>query len=140
MERGCAYFFAMTPNGRIQLFGELADSLSWGAPETIRRFLYEVLLLYARNIIVIENTDEEEPVVESYAVKSAEVYGELLQGVGAELLDVLVVGRGRIISLYREGHYSKEKYGAAKSLLSQNYLCEDDSLEDYGQIPWLEES
>lgn len=141
MERDRAYFFAMSPGGAIQMFSELSDSLSWGEPGVVRKFLHEVLMLYARNIIIIENTDDEYPVVDDYAVSCAATYGELLQAMGAELLDVFVVGRSQVISLYREGRYVKENYGAAKSLLSQNYLCEDDELDLYDpETPLLMEN
>ena len=50
---------------------------------------------------------------------------------GAELLDVILVGSERAVSLNQTGDFDRALYGAARSRLSERYLLEDADEEDY---------
>jgi len=80
---------------------------------------------------VVEYVDADKPAVEEYHRKSAEKYARTLFLVGAELLDVILVGREAVLSMNQLGEFDRSKFGGARSLLSENYLREDIEIEEW---------
>lgn len=133
-----SYQVCTTPSGKIQVYSKICDSLDWADSEVLRRSVHEVLAVKARNVIIIEFVDEDDPAVYEYDQLNAEKYASTLSAIGAQLLDVLLVGRTGLVSLYRIGVYEREKFGGARSIVAINYLNEDpwdpneaDSLPDF---------
>ena len=114
-----------TPSGTIQIFAKICDSEAWGEPEILRRSIEMALSVKARSVIIVEYLDEDHPSAEEYHRIAAEKYARLLLLVGAELLDVILVGRVSSLSMSKTGDFDREKIGGARSLLAENYLRED---------------
>ena len=119
------YQICTTPSGTIQVFAKICDSLAWGEREAFRCSLETALSVKARSVIIIEFQDCDKPVVEEYHRVSAEKYACTLTLVGAELLDVLLVGRTDVISMNKTGDFDRKKHGEPRSILAENYLRED---------------
>lgn len=119
------YQICTTPSGTIQIYSKICDSLAWGDPEVLRKSVREVLALKARNVFIVEFVDEDIPTASEYERRSAERYASTLCAIGCELLDVILVGRSELMSLYRIGVYEREKFSSARSVVSAYYLQED---------------
>lgn len=127
------YALCTTPSGTIQIFVKICDSLAWGDSEVLRRCLEEALSVKARSVIVVEFIDADRPCVEEYHRQSAEKYACTMSFVGAELLDVILVGRTEVLSMNKTGDYDRKKHGEAKSILAENYLREDIEIAERGE-------
>lgn len=125
------YHISMTPAGVVQVFEPICNSLQWGAPAALQRCLRSGLAVHARNIVVASFVADAEPKVRAYDRRSAASFAEVLRCVGAELLDVILVGSERAVSLNQTGDFDRALYGAARSRLSERYLLEDADEEDY---------
>lgn len=132
------YQICTMPSGTIQVFSKICDSLAWGDSEVLRESIHEVLAVKARNVFIVEFVEEDMPTASEYDRLSAERYASTLSAIGAELLDIIVVGRSDLLSLYRIGVYEREKFSNARSVVSEYYLHEDsehrydgDELPDY---------
>lgn len=133
------YQLCTTPSGTIQMFSKISDSIEWGEPEVFRRSIEMALSVKARNVIIVEYIAEDKPSVEEYHRKTAEKYARLLILVGAELLDVILVGREASLSMSKTGDYDREKIGDARSILAENYLREDIEIADWEDEPQEDE-
>ncbi len=125
------YQLCTAPSGKIQTFAKICDSTAWGEILTIRSSLHAALSVKARSVIVVEYVDADKPAVEEYHRQSAVKYAHALLFVGAELLDVILVGRSASLSMNKTGDYDRSKYGSARSILAENYLREDIDLQEY---------
>ncbi len=123
--RPSTHQICISPTGIVQFFGPVCDSLSWGEPNAMRRCLSDALSLHARSVILLECVDDEVPRVGDYERRAAKRYAETLNAMGAELLDVILVGHSDIQSMALDDEYSPQDYGEARSSLSLNYLKED---------------
>lgn len=132
------YQICTTPSGVVQIFSHLCDSLAWGEPEALRRSLEDVIAVKARSVVIAEYVDCDKPKVEEYDRQSAEKYARTLGAMGAELLDVVLIGRSEQLSMYKSGDYDRSKFGAARSTFAENYLREDGEPEDGGELPETE--
>lgn len=120
------YYLCLTPTGVIQACSLLCNSLSWGEPAVLRRCLDEVLRANSRNVMVIQFIDVPHPVPEQYDIVHAANYAYTLRAVGAELLDVILVGSEEIVSMVQRGDYDRSLFGEPRSILSEAYLREVD--------------
>ena len=125
----------LTPSGTIQLFSKISDSLSWGAPRTLREALEHVLSVHARNVIIVEFTCAEALQVDEQECLWTEQYAHVLRAMGAELLDVVIVGNRQILSMNKEKYYDRSSLGEAKSVLSERYLRETELRSDGASLP-----
>lgn len=125
----------LTPSGTIQLFSKISDSLAWGAPQTLREALEHVLSVHARNVIIVEFTCAEILRVDEQECLWAEQYAHVLRVMGAELLDVVLVGNRQIMSMNKEKYYDRSSLGAAKSVLSERYLRETERPLEGAALP-----
>ena len=129
------FLLCLTPDGAIQSFSHLCDSLEWGDADVLKRALDDVLSVHARNVIVVEFV-EGEPDVEDREIQRAEDFAYVLRVMGAELLDVVLVGAGQVVSLNQSGYFDRGRFGEAMSILSEHYLREDAGRIDYeGELP-----
>lgn len=119
------YQICTVPSGTIQVYTQICDSLDWGNSDVLRRGIHEVLAVKARNVFIVEFVEEDIPVPAEYDRLSAERYASTLSTIGAELIDVILVGRSDLVSLYRIGVYEREKFSNARSVVSAYYLQED---------------
>ena len=123
----------LTPSGTVQLYTEACDSLAWGEPVVLRQNLQHALAIHARNVIIAAFVPEAEPRVEDIDRSYAERYAGVLQMMGAELLDVILVGTEQVVSMHKNGDYDRGRFGDAKSVLAERYLREDAEEMDYGE-------
>ena len=84
---------------------------------------------------MVEYVAAETPKVRTYDKRSAAAYAEVLRCMGAELLDVILVGEREALSLNQTGDFDRTLYGAARSRLSERYLLEE--VEEAGDGDWL---
>lgn len=130
------YQICTVPSGTIQVYSKICDSLDWGNPDVLRQSLHEVLAVKARNVFIVGFVEEDFPVATEYDRLYAEKYASTLSTIGAELIDVILVGRSDLISLYRMGVYEREKFSGARSVVSAYYLQEEpEKLFDDGHLP-----
>ena len=129
------YHIALTPAGVVQVFEQICDSLQWGVPVALKKSLHSSLAVHARNVVVVEYVAAETPKVRTYDKRSAAAYAEVLRCMGAELLDVILVGEREALSLNQTGDFDRTLYGAARSRLSERYLLEE--VEEAGDGDWL---
>lgn len=123
----------MTPSGMVQMFTEISNSQQWGDAEALKRALDDVLSVQARNVIIVVYVPESDPRIETADCDFARQYGRILWLMGGELLDVVLVGTGNVVSLNREGQYDRTQFGKARSTLSERYLREETEPADYGE-------
>ena len=64
-----------------------------------------------------------------------EQYAHVLRVMGAELLDVVLVGNRQIMSMNKEKYYDRSSLGAAKSVLSERYLRETERPLEGAALP-----
>lgn len=128
---GSVYQICTTPSGTIQIYSHICDSLSWGEPGMLRKSIQQALSVKARSVIIVEFVDQAQPKAEEYDRRSAEKYAYTLCAVGAELLDVILVGQEGVLSMNRSGDFDRTKFGEARSILAENYLREDSEIHPY---------
>lgn len=124
------FHICMTPEGTLQAFQCLCQSVQWGEPVALRKSLDDILSVHARNVIIIELVDEDYPKISDYEIRVADEYCELLYSMNVVLLDVVLVGRETIVSMFNSGLYDRDKYGKISSVLAEKYLMEDSDEEE----------
>ena len=124
------YQLCTTPSGSLLIFSRICDSTSWGSPEMLRKSLETAFAVKARSMVVVEYVDADKPIVEEYHRQSAAKYARTLILAGAELLDVLLVGRTETLSMSKTGDFNRSLYGSSHSILAENYLREDIGLPE----------
>lgn len=130
----CTYHLCMSSVGVIQAFSKISDTLEWGDADVLRYAMEEVLSSHARHVIIVEYTCEAKPTAGEYERKAAESYAYTMSVMGAELLDVVLIGMEDSISLSKEGIFERAKFSQSKTVLSERYLCEDADLFDYEEL------
>ena len=125
------YLLCMSPSGTIQNFSKICDSSVWGEPSILRKSMETSLAFKARNVVVVEYVDSDKPVVEEYHRIGAEKYARTLMLAGAELLDVILVGREDFLSMNKTGDFDRSRFGEARSILAENYLREDIEIDEW---------
>lgn len=136
---GTTYHICVAPTGTIQKFSSLCDSLAWGEAAVLRNCLREVLAVKARNVIILEFVNTDQPIVEEYERVSAAKYAQTLGAIGAELLDIVLIGYSSVVSLFQNGDLNRAEFGGARSYLSENYLREDSFFEEDSLVDEEEE-
>ena len=91
----------------------------------MRRCIADALSVHARSVILIECVEDEVPYAGDYEREYAQQYAETLDAMGAELLDVILIGRADVQSMALDGEFDPHLYGEARSALSRGYLKED---------------
>lgn len=136
-EENASYQICTAPSGTIQIFTKICDSLMWGDALVLTKSVREALAVRARNVFIVEYVDEDIPTLSEYDRLSAERYAETLDAIGAVLVDVIVVGREEVFSLYRFGLFDREHISDDRSFIALDYLHEgprrysiDDELPD----------
>lgn len=124
------FLLCMSPDGAIQSFCHLCDGTQWYDPEVLRQGLDDIMSVHSGNVILIEFWDGL-PEIEPSLCAQAEAFAYTLRAMGVELLDVILVGEGNLLSLNRSGCFNREALGGALSALSQFYLREDVVRLDY---------
>ncbi len=134
------YCLCMTPSGVIQSCMQLCDSLYWGEKKVCKKCIAEVLRLNSRNVVILQFVSVARPEAEKYDVVHAENYAYTLRTIGAELLDVVLVGREDIVSMNQSGEFDRSIFGEPRSILSENYLREADAMPaDWHRLPLTDE-
>ena len=118
----------MTPAGCIQLFSQMADSLEWGEPASLKKSLNEILSINAKAVIIVLFTGSEPPVPGDYDRKMAMGYAKLLELMKVELLDVVLVGDSEIVSMKCSGDFVSLREWDTP--LAGWYVREDDFEDD----------
>lgn len=115
----------LTSAGVIQLFSPICNSLAWGEAEALRDALRSVLSIHARNVIVVEYLEGEEPKPDEDDCRWAQEYADVLRMADVTLLDVVLVGETEILSMSREKLFRNDGEQAIPSVLAENYLREE---------------
>ncbi len=121
----CVCQLCTTPAGKILRFTQVSKSADWGDPAVLRQALRDALAMRARNILFIVLLEEDNPQIGDYEKKYAHKYAYTTGATGAELLDIILVGRESMVSMYRDGYLNRKTYGGARSILAAKYLRED---------------
>lgn len=124
-----SYSIALTPTGKVQMFDKICDSTAWGEADVLKNSLRRVLAAHARNVIIVEYLGTESVSVQAQDCTWANAYAQILQLMGVELLDVLLVGKNQSVSLNQSGNFDRGRLGDARSVLSERYLMEDPAEE-----------
>ena len=119
------YQICLSPTGVVQILGRISESLAWAEPDTIRGCLEDVLSVHARSVLIVECVEEEVPCVSDYELQGAQRYARTLDAMGAELIDVILVGQMELYSMAMNGKYDARQFGGVRSVLSRSYLKEE---------------
>ena len=97
----CCVQLCLDVAGRLLFRRVICDSLSWGEPATLRRALGDMLASQARCsiLLILAGAREIEP--QEYDAEHAALYADTLRAADCQLVDVILVGNGKLDSLNR---------------------------------------
>ena len=97
----CCVQLCLDVNSRLVYRRTICNSLSWGEPRTLREALSDMLISRAHSAILLVCAGPQSIGIQEYDAEHAARYAYTLRATECQLLDVLLVGAGKISSLRR---------------------------------------
>ena len=98
----CCVQLCLDINSRLVYRRTICNSLSWGEPQTLREALSDMLISRAHSAILIVCAGERNLPIQEYDAENAARYAYTLCATECQLLDVILIGAGKLSSLNRE--------------------------------------
>ena len=93
----------LSRNGRLLLSTRVGEGPAWGESMCLREALGEVLNVQAHSVILVQFTGQRAPEIDAYDVDHTYAYAETLTAVDVRLVDHVLIGSGKVLSLAFEG-------------------------------------
>jgi len=109
-------------NHRLAYQRCITPSRAWGEPIVLRDALADVFAVHATSVILIQFVGNMHTDYDEYDLRCIDSYAFTLHAAGSQLLDMIIIGEGGLVSLRQEGRIPSYPASPFAQALREDYL------------------